>query len=734
VAITTSITIISFFMSTPHYGNLLSTRSKYENVSVIVCGGGSVLPITNHNIIYAKSCNEAYTNLESVHWLVDITDSRIGDVDLGNYFVDGYCKNDPLESWGIVAGGLQQHLDNAHAAVEHADGSKKRVICDHNTSNAPEEPVPVLDIACNNYRPPEYHTFVLWDPSLWLSQEKFLYDSPLVEVEDTFVVTENHTQWCLSIYGNAQNARGHGNCHVDGKNPKVVVVKDPNPLYGEWKTPGARQVLNKNIYGLKTQMRNDANIGYKSVHSSNNVEETLLVLKPLNRHKKYGPSPRTFDTIQDVFQVMNQCKCLSYVVMRSHEEIAATISKDVDILVNDYFMWKVITGAQSNDPKQMREVDNGPHIQNIIDGRWIFDVRYVGDGYYDTTWQLDMLQRRVMTSDGIWIQEPLSYTMSLLYHYNVHKKPKTVQVPPPRWEVIHHQLPLVKDVRSLRSRTALQTYMTSHGYAQSKPHDTKVAFHQFESLQTTPVEVESGRCVQNWGVEYCNAKTPFGEVIVKEEPKSWSVKCGKKEVFPKFCDRPYGEWIASEASNYLNISGVGISVARWISIKKKKETDPTLHSLQLMFPSLRQEGSYEPSLSNAIERVHIGVLDYIVDNCDRFGNANHNDWKNLTFTSTRGNPHNWREDESTGALVMFDNGKSMGCHGTSSLAGAHVSVRSFWNGWCAFPPGLHVSGVSAFLFEQMGLPNSYIGDDAMRGLQWREKALLEYISSCLPII
>ena len=49
-----------------------------------------------------------------------------------------------------------------------------------------------VDIACNSFRPPEVHTFVLWNPSLWESQERFLSQSPLIEVLDTFIVTENH--------------------------------------------------------------------------------------------------------------------------------------------------------------------------------------------------------------------------------------------------------------------------------------------------------------------------------------------------------------------------------------------------------------------------------------------------------------------------------------------------------------------------------------------------------------
>merc|ERR1719162_2040630 len=101
----------------------------------------------------------------------------------------------------------------------------------------------------------------------------------------------------------------------------------------------------------------------------------------------------------------------------------------------------------------------------MLGGKWKFDVRYVGDGYYDTAWQLRMLQLRVRSEPGgVWIQEPVSYAMSLLYHYNVHKSNNS-KVSSSRWNVINQILPLLTDVRSWRSGTILQTYLTAHEYS-----------------------------------------------------------------------------------------------------------------------------------------------------------------------------------------------------------------------------------------------------------------------------
>ncbi len=247
---------------------------------------------------------------------------------------------------------------------EQEQGRKKQKISSESESESESEREnnthPLLesystDIVCNSFRPPEVHAFVLWNPSLWESQERFLSKSPLIQMLDTFIVTQNHKAWCINIYGSARNAQGHGFCKPNGNPKEVVIVKDLKPNYGVWKTPGAKQVLNTNIYGLKSELRNLANDGFKSVHSSNNVEEAKLVLDPLNRKvADYSASDPHFESVKDIFNLLDKHTCLKYVVLRSHEEIhKGFISKDIDILVNDFFMFKAITGAQSNHPKEI---------------------------------------------------------------------------------------------------------------------------------------------------------------------------------------------------------------------------------------------------------------------------------------------------------------------------------------------------------------------------------------------
>ena len=93
-------------------------------------------------------------------------------------------------------------------------------------------------------------------------------------------------------------------------------------------------------------------------------------------------------------------------------------------------------------------------------------------------------------------------------------------------------------------------------------------------------------------------------------------KCGNKTDFPKFCDRPYGEYVFSEASNYVNVSGVPLSVAREFSMKPEEEK--SLYSVQLMMGELTKSNPFE-RLGTAFSRIGASILDYLLNYCDRFG-------------------------------------------------------------------------------------------------------------------
>ena len=148
--------------------------------------------------------------------------------------------------------------------------------------------------------------------------------------------------------------------------------------------------------------------GDLAVHSSVNEEEARLTLIPLGKFAPYEHRRPTFTSFSQFFDTLNRLLPFKYVVMRSHLEVLHAAStgdygiyskgKDVDLLINDYYFFKAVTGARAVDTDHMREQNSGTHIQSRISIGGVevpFDVRFVGDGYIHPWWVGAMLKRRV---------------------------------------------------------------------------------------------------------------------------------------------------------------------------------------------------------------------------------------------------------------------------------------------------------------------------------------------------
>ena len=98
------------------------------------------------------------------------------------------------------------------------------------------------------------------------------------------------------------------------------------------------------------------------IHGSDNILESYENLKVLTMYNKGVPleywnvwRPR-FDSFKELFTTLNQASGLCYVLLRNYEEINDSIDyssiSDIDILTNDYYLFKRITGAMSYKHKR----------------------------------------------------------------------------------------------------------------------------------------------------------------------------------------------------------------------------------------------------------------------------------------------------------------------------------------------------------------------------------------------
>ena len=207
----------------------------------------------------------------------------------------------------------------------------------------------------------------------------------------------------------------------------LIVLKDKNPIYKFTSATSCEQVLNYNMKMLKIEMRyligGDMN-NFNSVHSSYNVEESLLVLNPLNLSNLIPE--QKFDNFKQLFDLLNNDEYLKYVILFDYNMINNN-NDNIKILVNDYYYFKSITGARSTDKINMRENDNGFNVNNniIVNNKLInINVRFIGDNYFDSTWQKNILSSFLkinLDNYQIKVTSEFNQYYTILYHIMIHK-------------------------------------------------------------------------------------------------------------------------------------------------------------------------------------------------------------------------------------------------------------------------------------------------------------------------
>lgn len=348
-----------------------------------------------------------------------------------------------------------------------------------------------LEKDLNGKRIPELHTIIAWDGNKNEDAVREYVENKLAKnfeiVYQKLIELDDKTQKKLanSVYFTNES-------RVIDQRIYLVVVKDTNPIYELKKATSCEQVLNINMKFVKEDMR--LKIGgrrkaYRSIHTSYNSEETLMVLQPLKLD--YLIERPMFNNFRELFDMLNNDDNLEYVVQRSFHELKNSPSffrrKDVDVLVNDYYYFKSITGARSVNKKLMRENDNGYHIQSKINigGREVsFDIRFVGDDYVDSVWERNMLDRRILhkVTDEIEIYTPNSEDelYSLLYHILVQKKRPSRSKHIPRINELTTELGLNNFEFETNLDSVweeLKKYMKGNGYTFKKPNDRRVGFN-----------------------------------------------------------------------------------------------------------------------------------------------------------------------------------------------------------------------------------------------------------------
>ena len=124
-------------------------------------------------------------------------------------------------------------------------------------------------------------------------------------------------------------------------------------------------------------------------------------------------------TPKEIFQILNST--INYVVLRNFEEMPNNLitekHADIDLLTDEQWQIPYVLNM-----KKVSDVNVGFSPFVIIKNNKIkFDIKYVGDRYYDENWSRDMLRRRKLNENGIFVPSDKDHFFSLLYHMIIHK-------------------------------------------------------------------------------------------------------------------------------------------------------------------------------------------------------------------------------------------------------------------------------------------------------------------------
>ena len=354
--------------------------------------------------------------------------------------------------------------------------------------------------SCNNTFETMYeddlHLFVIWSQAR--SKEKEIIDElhnkfQILECFEIFWTQEYmddnfHRMYNVIPNGGIANKRKE----VGGNPFIVVVIKDisPNYLY-RFDASERLKIVNSNVVDKKHLFRDWTGGGYL-VHSTDNLKEffnnaVLLFGKDkvfqLIKQRQWNEQFSTvhsdligangWKSYEALFEVLNLTT--EYVVLRGADYIENTdkiLTEDVDILCADLGEFTSVANA-----KKFRDSTHLFHVN--IDGREVlFDIRHIGDNYYDETWQKNIIKNKILNKIGVYVPRPDDYFFSLLYHAYI-QKPKFND------KYIDHLTDFsekigIKNFKSDYQNNAdnilrlLRGYLLAHNYQVSTPKDKKV--------------------------------------------------------------------------------------------------------------------------------------------------------------------------------------------------------------------------------------------------------------------
>ena len=342
---------------------------------------------------------------------------------------------------------------------------------------------------------PEIHLFILWETAR-IKECEILDD-----IKSSFtLLKEYEISWSPTLVA-SNFSRFYGQ-NLPDKSFKekecgrgsflLIIVRDENPKYEVRNTSHGLEEVNINLFDKKSLYREWTGGGHK-VHCTTNEKETnhdltLLLGKNvedfLRAHNK-SPERETlqrdiegangWESIEHLFYVLNNT--ISYCILRNYESLPKdydfTIHGDIDLLTENKNNAIYITNATPVHSEQYRVYCN-----ILVGSKYIpFDFRYIGDNYYDKLWEIDILEKRILSNAGFYIPDSYNQYYTLLYHAYVQKYNLAEDYPKKlSYFAAMININYMNDIQYVISQ--LDEFLDQKGYEYIKCEDKTVGFNQ----------------------------------------------------------------------------------------------------------------------------------------------------------------------------------------------------------------------------------------------------------------
>ena len=343
----------------------------------------------------------------------------------------------------------------------------------------------------------ELHLFILWKNSLD-KKEVILEDIKskfkIVKMYNVTWSDEKYSENLSRFYGVKLLKDSEKEKHCGKGTFFLVIVKDKNPKYDYRNTTAGKAYVNINMFDSKTKYRELTGGGHK-VHCTNSVEETnhdltLLLGKNVedylneignNKNKEeiielsgdlFGSDG--FNSVEDMFYALNNC--VNYAILRNYEtlpnEIYVNKHNDIDIICESRENTSYILNA-----KKAQDLDyRVQYYVKVGDKTANFDLRYIGDKYYDEKLERDILKNRVWNEKGFYTLSSDDYFYTLLYHALIHKLEFSNDY---KERLMKMKKEFTKEIANSYEKSAsfLEEWMVKNRYIVTSPIDQTVIYN-----------------------------------------------------------------------------------------------------------------------------------------------------------------------------------------------------------------------------------------------------------------